>query len=440
MKTLEQLRADVKKAVGALEDFEKGIVDDAGEPRDMTQEEFANYEKLTKAVEEAANVMAAKERADKAAAAGAVPADGKSGKLPAEVKDDKLFKTFGEQLQAVINAGINKDRAPDPRLKWQPLVRAAGGNESVPSEGGFLVQTDFSTALMTLMHEMGQILPRVRKIPISGNANGITLPSIDETSRATGSRWGGVRVYWADEGATVDASKPKLKNIELKLNKLMGLAYLTNELMQDAVAIEAIYKQAFAEEMAFTVENSIYSGTGSGQPLGFMNSGALVTITAESAQAAATINADNVLKMMARMPIRSVANSVWLINQDALPQLWKMTIAGAGSHLMYAPPGLTNDMKNAPFGTLMGRPVLPVEYASTLGTVGDIVLVDLSQYLMIDKGGVSASESMHVRFIYDEMAFRITFRVDGQPAWKTALTPFKGSNTLSPYITLETRT
>ena len=81
------------------------------------------------------------------------------------------------------------------------------------------------------------------------------------------------------------------------------------------------------------------------------------------------------------------------------------------------------------------------EYCSTLGTVDDIVLVDLSQYAMIDKGGINQAQSIHVRFTTDEMTFRATYRVDGGVLWKEALTPFKGDSTttVSPFITLATR-
>jgi HK97 family phage major capsid protein len=88
---------------------------------------------------------------------------------------------------------------------------------------------------------------------------------------------------------------------------------------------------------------------------------------------------------------------------------------------------------------LLGRDVIPTEHNATLGTVNDIVLADLSQYIMIDKGAPKQDSSMHVRFINDEMTFRTTYRVDGQPWWNKALTPFAGSNTQSPFITLAVR-
>jgi hypothetical protein len=64
---------------------------------------------------------------------------------------------------------------------------------------------------------------------------------------------------------------------------------------------------------------------------------------------------------------------------------------------------------------------------AALGTVGDITLVDLSQYMLVDKGGVQMATSMHIAFDTDEMRFRITYRVDGKPMWSKPLTPFKGS-------------
>jgi HK97 family phage major capsid protein len=87
----------------------------------------------------------------------------------------------------------------------------------------------------------------------------------------------------------------------------------------------------------------------------------------------------------------------------------------------------------------MGRPIIPIEQASTVGTVGDIVLADMSQYLMIDKGGVQQAESIHVRFTYDETVYRFVTRVDGQPLWNLPMTPAKSTATLSPFVALATR-
>jgi HK97 family phage major capsid protein len=96
-------------------------------------------------------------------------------------------------------------------------------------------------------------------------------------------------------------------------------------------------------------------------------------------------------------------------------------------------------MSGLPYATLFGRPVIPVEYCATLGTVGDIILADFNEYLLARKGGLQTASSIHFRFDYDETVFRFVLRLDGQPAWNAPLTPFKGSNTLSPFVALATR-
>jgi HK97 family phage major capsid protein len=163
-----------------------------------------------------------------------------------------------------------------------------------------------------------------------------------------------------------------------------------------------------------------------------------VSVTKENAQSAATIVPKNLIKMFARCHARSRRNAVWFINQDIEPQLFTMTQdAGTAGQLVYMPPG---GLSQSPYGTILGRPVMPIEYAATLGTVGDIMLADLSAYCSGTQGGMDSAMSMHLRFDYAETAFRFMFAVDGQPWLASAITPYKGSsNTVSPFVALETR-
>ena len=97
-------------------------------------------------------------------------------------------------------------------------------------------------------------------------------------------------------------------------------------------------------------------------------------------------------------------------------------------------------VSQAPYASLFGRPVVPIEQCATLGDQGDIIFADLSNYILIDKGGIQSAMSIHVKFIYDESVFRFVYRVDGQPALASPITPYKGTaNTLSPFVTLAAR-
>jgi len=104
-------------------------------------------------------------------------------------------------------------------------MRAATGlNESVGADGGFLLQQDYSSSLLDRAYDTGILAARVNRIGISANANGLKLPGIDETSRADGSRYGGIQSYWEAEADAYTGTKPKFRFVELVLKKLIASA------------------------------------------------------------------------------------------------------------------------------------------------------------------------------------------------------------------------
>lgn len=391
---------------------------------DDEQKEIDKYEGEIRAWDESIN------RAEKLLA---IEPEDRSEEKP-EVKptpgkeNEKRFASFGEQLLAAYRAAAPGGHV-DERLSTRP---ASGLNESTPSDGGFLVQQDFVTELLKRTYKTGILSSKVKKIPISTNANSLKINAIDEDSRANGSRWGGVQTYWEGEADELTASKPKFRQMELSLKKLTGLCYATDELLQDASALEAVIRQAFAEEFGFKIDDAILSGSGEGEPLGILNGGSLVTVAKEASQTE-IITVENLIKMWNRLWSRSRANAVWYINQELEPYLYTLKI---GDKPVYIPAG---GLSEKPYGTLFGRPVVPLEQCSAAGEVGDIILADVGQYLLIDKGGVKAASSIHVRFLYDENVFRFIYRVDGKPIWSKPLAPYKGSASVSPFVTLAKR-
>lgn len=347
---------------------------------------------------------------------------------PNKGDEEKRFATFGEQLLAAYRAAMPGGHT-DERLS----TRAASGlNETTPSDGGFLVQQDFVTELLKRTYETGILASRAKKIPISTNANGLKINAVDEDSRANGSRWGGVQTFWESEADEHTGSKPKFRQLELSLKKLTGLCYATDELLQDAAALEAVIRQAFAEEFGFKIDDAILTGSGEGEPLGILNGGALVKVEKEKDQTA-IVTVENLIKMWNRLWSKSRANAVWYINQEIEPYLYTLKL---GDKPVYIPAG---GISEKPYGTIFGRPVVPLEQCSAAGEIGDIILADIGQYLLIDKGGIKAASSIHVRFLYDENVFRFIYRVDGKPIWNKPLTPYKGKATVSPFVALDKR-
>lgn len=351
-----------------------------------------------------------------------------------QVADPKRgFKCLGDFAMSVVNS--SRPGSPiDQRLNIQAAITGMG--QTIGSEGGFLVPPEFSAAIWDgLNNGVESLLPLTDNYTVTGES--LTFNANAETSRATGSRYGGVRGYWLAEGDQMTGSAPKFRQVKIEPQQLAVLVYVTDKLLKNASAVDSYVSKAATEEIMFLVNDAIINGTGAGQPLGIMNAPCKVEVSKDTGQAAATITYKNVSKMYMRMLARSRAGARWFVNQDVEDQLRHMTIdVGTAGLPVYLPAG---GASGQPYGTLFGLPVQPIEYCQTLGTAGDIILANMGAYITGTRGGVDSAMSMHLRFDYNESCFRFLFEVDGQPWLASALTPFKGSNTLSTFITLATR-
>ncbi len=330
-------------------------------------------------------------------------------------------------LRAVVRAGRGD---LDPRL----LERAASGvGSGVPSEGGFLVPEPVVGQFMERITgpEGGEVLRRVNQIPITVG-NSYKLKGFDETSRANGSRYGGIRFAYGDEGDTLVATKPKFRECELKLRKLTGVFNISEEELEDAPLSQQIITTAFEEEGTFVIEDMIFNGLGAASPLGIMNGGGLISVAKVAAQAADTVVAQNITDMKARFGGK-YKRAAWFCDQTVDAQLPLMTI---GNQPIYLSQGSINQ---SPYPMLLGAPVIFTEYNAKLGDLGDIVLADMGMYHFGQKGGVRTATSIHVRFLQDEQVIKFVLRHDGQPGVVSPLTPKNGGPTRSPFVTLAER-
>ena len=346
------------------------------------------------------------------------------------------FAYMGEFAQRVYHA-CTPGNVADKRLI--PLMAVTGGSQGVGSDGGFLVPPTFGEMIWDgLRTDPMDLVSRGDQFTVTGES--LTFPANAETDRSSGIVYGGVQAFWISEAAKITATKPTFRKIRLEPQELAVLIFETDKLIRNSpLALEQFLGRAAGAGIGFNVNDAIIRGDGSGKPLGLLNSSSLISVAKESGQAADTIVFENIVKMYSRLHARRRVNAVWLINQDIEPQLFGI-IDPSNNVPVFLPPG---GLSAAPFGMLLGRPVLPLEHASTLGDVGDIIFVDLSAYAVGLRGGAAAgirpAVSIHLRFDFAETAFRFMFEIDGKPWLLSAQTPAQGANTLSTHVTLAAR-
>lgn len=352
------------------------------------------------------------------------------------------FQNLGEQLRAVAMHELH-DRT-DLRL-LQVRSSAAGASEMVPTDGGFLVAPEFSREILRRAYLTGNIMSRCMNLPMERSS--FKYPQFDETSRVAGSRLGGIQMEWEDEGANVKPAglqsgnstmKPTFLLSELTAKKLVGYIHVSGELDNDSSAFNTWATLAFSQELAYTLEDRIVNGTGAGQPLGIMNSPALITVAKAAGQATGTFVMTNVEAMLAAFWSASYHSdsAIWLYNQSVLPQLSALsTVVGtAGSESKVWQWRTAGDK----FDRLAGIPAMQSEYCQALSTTGDVILCDLNRYLLATRE-IRNEVSIHVRFLSFENTFRFVLRVDGQPIDRSPVTPANGSTATSPFVALATR-
>lgn len=394
--------------------------------RELTDEETAAHAGLVKDLQGVNAAIGREQELIAAETALVIPADTAiTGGAPRIEQDPKRgFKSFGEFAKAVAGVAVNHEM--DERLRIGAAAPSTYGNEGTGADGGFLVPPEYGREIWGMSLEEDALLPLTDNLPISGNS--MVFPS-DETTP-----WGtdGMRAYWEGEAEAATATKPKLNPNTMRMNKLMALVPVSDELLQDAPAVSAYIMRKVGESIRYKTNDAIVNGNGVGKPLGIAAAAALVSQAKETSQTADTINASNIVKMFSRLI--NPGRGVWLINPDAYPQLPLMTI---GDQPMYVAP---NGLQSAPGGTLLGRPVILSDTCQTLGNLGDIYFANLGMYRTLTKaGGIETATSMHLYFDAAATAFRAVFRVAGQPALKSAVTPPNSAVTRSGYVALAER-
>lgn len=351
-----------------------------------------------------------------------------------EDEADRPFKTIGDNLYAITQQVRKGHTAPRLKALHEMNMKASlGSNELVPSQGEFLLEPTLVSEFMRPVHEAGPFSARARRMPVGPNSNYGWINGVDETSRTAGNRWGGVRGYWLAEADSLTASQPKFRRINWELHKVAVLQYATDEILNDVSLLNSIITQSAAEELNFLVNDAIFRGTGAGQPLGLLNGGSVISATRTDAN---EVDHDDIVRMINRLHPSRYANAVWFAHPNVQPQLDVLNFTAGSTGILspyvnYTDNGVT---------MLRGRPVVYNEFSPSLGTLGDIMLVDMTDYLVWEKGGIEAASSIHVQFLTDQTAFRFIYRVDGQPATYSALTPYQGSTTTSPYVALAATT
>jgi len=313
--------------------------------------------------------------------------------------------------------------------RYDPALRAV--SEGGPSEGGFLVPSEFTAEVHDVALEEEIVLPRARVEPMGSDTKKVNAVEIGSHASHL---YGGVTAYWTGEAGALTETSPKFRQLELVAKKLTVMMLFSSEWGEDAPNGQQTLGRLAGGALGWYRDRVHLKGTGAGQPLGILNAPCLITVSKETAQLAATLQYENLAKMLARLHPACWKNSIWVIHPTLIPSLLTLGVTIGTGGIFY--PTLREDSGQF---SMLSRPVIFSEKMNVAGAKGDILLADFGQYVCGLRRELRFDTSLGPHFSTDQVDARLIYRGDGMPMWDSALTLADGTTTVGPFITLEAR-
>ncbi len=321
--------------------------------------------------------------------------------------------SFQEFLTAVAEG------RPDERLYKDSKIEKRVGTTFQGTFAGFAVPGQVSKEIYDSVLETAVLFPRVRVYPITEGKE-LTIPCWDNESHASGS-YGGFVPAWTMEGTTNTEQDPALRTVDLELKNFYLFSTVTQELLADSIGVfESSFRNALVKSCSFELDGAILDGSGVGKPKGILQSNSILSLTRNTA---ANIDYDDLVRMYTRLYPGFRRNAAWIVHPEALAEI--LTLTDTAGNYIWSPSstGATGRVQMY----LLGLPIIETEHAKALGTTGDILLADLSQYAMIFKDRFLVEASPHARFRERKVVFGCFTRCDGTALIDERITPRNGS-------------
>ncbi|MCL1944854.1 MAG: phage major capsid protein [Firmicutes bacterium] len=347
------------------------------------------------------------------------------------------WDSAGEFFMAVRNARTTG------RIDERLVNAATGNSTTVDADGGYAVDQDFLPKLNEVILQKSLFYSDANKITISANSNKVSIPLgkrgyTTKNDAGTGdisAVYGGVVASWTDEAGQIALSKAKISNLELSLKKVTAMVAITDELMSDSTAMTSYIQQAAPAAIATVLDLAVLEGSGTGQPVGIFDASNKNIVAVKPKDDNKAITLDDINKMYSSLLPSLRQGAKWYINPEMEGLLANMT--DDGGNIVYMPAGMVD---GKPFAILKGLPVEVSEFMKPTGTKGDILLANMAEYQVIEKGGLDMATSIHVYFDTAQTAFRFIMRCNGSPLYKDKYTSHGDKFELASFVTLDERT
>lgn len=324
--------------------------------------------------------------------------------------NELVEKLVTEQIQKLAEENrknIFGDKGNEKEDFLVSLVRAVSTRDygwlekkavQTSNSGGYLIPPQLYDELVYLASEREIVRPRGVVITITPG-DSVSVPALDQGD----GQFGGIVGYWKSEGAEVEPSEPKFKQVVLTAHEYVGLTAVSQKWLNSVPEGDTYLRNLFAEAVAYAEDLAYLTGSGEGEPMGIINCPGVHTVNRAKSN---TVSYEDFLEMEAYVA-REGLSPIWVISRSAMKSVKQL--ADANNNLIWVPPTATEP------GTIIGYPYVVTDKLPALGTRGDVIFGDFRYYYIGDKKALAIAMSEHARFTKNEVLLRFTIEVDGSP-------------------------
>jgi HK97 family phage major capsid protein len=271
---------------------------------------------------------------------------------------------------------------------------------STSTAGAALIPEDYRPQLLALTAEPAFLLARCTVVPAPTGT--IRWPRLVQTDD---NEYGAVHFEWTQEGGEKPETTPDFDDVTITCSECAGYTEIPlTMLSRSAIDLETLLTRLYRDAAGDVMERVIIGGSGTGQPLGALNTVGIRSVTRAAAGEVGWRDLAN-LKHAVRPYHRGRA--VFVLGDDVERGL-ELAVDSVNRPLFNA------SAANGPYDRLVGYPYFTTTRTPALGTSGDIIFGDWAEYIVALESEVVIKRSDHYRFRHNKAAFTLFFSMGGQ--------------------------
>jgi HK97 family phage major capsid protein len=276
--------------------------------------------------------------------------------------------------------------------------------EGTQAQGGYLVRPQVERQIVQA-RELDNVL-RGLCSKLNVTTNSIQLDQLGLTTTAG---------WVAELAQKPETTGMTLATVTASVFTAAGLATISNQLLADSnPAVDGLATADLAKRLVALEETAFIAGTGTGQPLGILNTPGIAATPLTSATVIDLLDA--ILDAIGAVETNHGAPSAILLHPRTWTRILKSRDALGAFYI--DPSGGPQDPRTGlrgPTKSLWGYPVVTSNRIPTNLGAGTnesrVVVADFREALILDRQGITVDESRHVYFTTNQTVFRAEERV-----------------------------